>query len=54
MPHAYEMMVIRFIMNVTTEIASSMNDGQSVAGVIHGCTLPAMILFFVRKYFASA
>lgn len=54
MPHAYEMMVTRFIMNVTTDIPSSMKVGQRVAGVIHGCTLPEMTLFLVRKYFASA
>jgi len=45
---------MRFMKKVTAAIPSSINDGQSVAGVIHGCKLPGIILFFVRKYLASA
>jgi hypothetical protein len=52
-PHMYVQTLIRFMKKVTTAIPSSMNVGQSVAGVTHGCTFPAMIMFFVRKYLAS-
>lgn len=52
-PHMYAQTLIRFMKKVNTAIPSSMNVGQSVAGVTHGCTFPAMILFLVRKYRAS-
>jgi len=52
-PQIYEQIVMKFIISVTVAMESSIIVGQSLVGEAHGCTSPAMTLFFVRKYLAS-